>query len=141
MTRLIFGQSVRLIDSEARILTTERARFNLRPVSEKTVTTRSIEFIAYFQLEAICHHLRNLVLSHIEPGPETRKVVKSLRDEFVNRTSGKPSERIPDVTADMSPADLLTVAEVVLATNVAFLTPKELEERKRIGVYSTAMLT
>ena len=51
----------------------------------KRVTTRSVEFIAYFQLEAICRHLRNLVLNGIEPGPETRGVLKSLRDELVGR--------------------------------------------------------
>ena len=105
-------------------------------MKEKKVTTRSVEFLAYFQLEAICRLLRNLVLNGIAPGPETRNVLKNLRDEFVARTSGRPSERIPAVTPEMSPADLLAVAEVVLATNTAFLTPEELEQRKQIGFHS-----
>jgi hypothetical protein len=80
-------------------------------------------------------------LNGIEPGPETRAVLKSLRDEFVQRSTGKPTERIPEVKPETSPADLLTVAEVVLATNIAFLTPEELEQAKQIGLHSTATLT
>jgi len=102
-------------------------------MKEKDLTTRSVEFIAYFQLEAICRHLRNLVLNGIDPGPETRGILKSLRDEFVQRTTGRPSDRIPDVAPDTASADLLAIAELVLATNTAFLTPEELEERATIG--------
>lgn len=100
---------------------------------KKKLTTRSIEFIAFFQIEAVCRHLRSLVLNGIEPGPETRSVLKSLRDELVGRTTGSTSARIPAVTDQTVPADLLTIAELILATNIAFLSPEELADRNRMG--------
>ena len=102
----------------------------------KAVTTRSIEFIAQFQVEALCACLRTLILARAEPGPQTRQVVKSLRDELVSRCSGKPSERIPEVTDSTNASDLLMIAELVRATGIAFLTPEEIQERRSIGFRS-----
>jgi hypothetical protein len=105
-------------------------------ILEKKVTTRSEQFIVYFQLEAICRHLRSLLLNGIEPGPATLGIVKSLRDSSVGRTIGKASECIPEVNEKTASADLLAIAELVLATNVAFLSSEELEERARIGFHT-----
>ena len=102
----------------------------------KLLATRSVEFIAQFQIEAMCQSLRILIQSRVEPGPLTRQVLASLRDELVARCSGKPIERIPQVTEETSPADLVTIAELVKATGIAFLTPEEIQERKSIGFTS-----
>lgn len=98
--------------------------------------TRSEGFLSFFQCEAMCSHLRSLVLQGIEPGPEARDVLRSLRDDFVARTTGRPSERIPAITDETTPVDLLAVAELLLATNLAFLTPEELEERASMGFHT-----
>ena len=47
--------------------------------------------------------------------------------------TGRPSDRIPEVAEGLSPADLLAIAELALATNTAFLSTEDLEERARIG--------
>jgi len=46
---------------------------------------------------------------------------------------GSPSERIPEVSDDMGAPDLYAVAELIRATNLAFLTPEEMEERSAMG--------
>jgi len=102
----------------------------------KVIATRSEEFIADFQLEALCRSLRTMIGAHVEPGPQSRQVLQSLRDEYVARVRGKSPERIPQVTDDTSAADLLMIAELVLATVKAFLTPEEIEERKSIGFHT-----
>lgn len=100
-------------------------------------TTRSIEFIAQFQIEALCQSLRTLILARVEPGPQSRQTLKSLRDELVARTTGRPSERIPKVTDDTSASDLLVIAELVRATGIAFLSPEDIEQRNSIGLHAS----
>lgn len=99
----------------------------------KVAAKRSLEFVASFQMDAVCAVLRELVLHGIEPGPATRAVLKSLRDEFVNRTSGSVIDRIPEVSDDVGISDLYAIAELVRATNTAFLTPEEVQERSAMG--------
>jgi hypothetical protein len=95
----------------------------------KATTTRSNEFIASFQIDAVCGVLRELVLRGIEPGPEVRHIVKRLHDDFVGRATGGPIEHIPDVSDGVSASDLYAIAELIRATNLAFLTPEEIHER------------
>ena len=104
-----------------------------RKQNKKREMTRSDAFLASFQSDALCRTLQALVLNGIEPGPEARSLLKSLRDEFVARATGRPCERIPDVTDATSGADLLVIAEVLRATDIAFLTPEEIEDRAAIG--------
>ena len=111
----------------------EGAYPDLPRMKPKTTNTRSIEFIAQFQVESICQSLRTMIHARVEPGQQTRRVLQSLRDELVARCTGKPSERIPQVTDDTSSSDLLMIAELVRATGIAFLTPEEIEERRSIG--------
>jgi hypothetical protein len=99
----------------------------------KVNAKRSVGFIASFQMDALCAVLRELVLHGIEPGPATRGVLKSLRDEFVDKSSGTPIERIPEVSDDVGTSDLYAIAELVRATNMAFLTPEEMQERGAMG--------
>jgi hypothetical protein len=94
---------------------------------------RSVRFVTSFQVDALCGALRDLVLHGIEPGPATRRLLKSLRDDCVARTSGGPTQWIPEVSDDVGPADLYAIAQVVRATNMAFLTPEEMQERTSIG--------
>lgn len=92
--------------------------------------TRSNNFVASFQIEAICHALRPLVLGGIEPGPVARKTLRILRDGFVGGGSGTTVELIPEVTDELSPADLLVTAEILRVSMIAFLTPEEAEEQR-----------
>ena len=102
----------------------------------KSTTTRSDEFLAYFQHEAMCSHTRSLVLHGIEPGPQARDIIRDLRDVFVARTVGRATNQIPAITEETSSVDLLAITEVVLATTIAFLTPEELEERASMGFHA-----
>jgi len=101
--------------------------------AKKASSWRSAEFLASFQLDALCRTLEVLVLNGIEPGPQARGLLKSLRDEFRARSTGRSAERIPDISDATCAADLLVIAEVVRATDIAFLTPEEIEDRAAMG--------
>jgi len=106
-------------------------------------STRTHEFIASFQIDGVCGALQELVPHGIEPGPDLRAMLQSLRDDFVGRCKGRSIDLIPPVTDSTSGVDLLAIAEVLRATNIAFLTPDEQQERRRFDfkqkVYDNAI--
>jgi hypothetical protein len=99
----------------------------------KVTSTRTHEFLASFQIDGVCGTLQQLVPRGIEPGPELRAMLQRLRDDFVGRCTGRAIDMIPEVTSTTFAVDLLAVAEVLRATNIAFLTPDEQQERTRFG--------
>jgi hypothetical protein len=102
-------------------------------MEKQPAQSRSNEFLASFQMQALCNSLKSLIAVGTDPGPEARALLKALREEFVGRCSGRAIDRIPDVTDDTSGAALLVIAEVLFFTNLAFLTPEEAEEQRRFG--------
>jgi hypothetical protein len=104
-------------------------------LEKKPTQSRSDEFLASFQMQAMCSSLRSLVAVGADPGPEARAFLKSLRDAFVSRCSGRAIDRIPEVEDDTSGPALLVIAEILFFTNLAFLTPEEVEEQRRIGFH------
>lgn len=95
--------------------------------------TRSNRFVAWLQVEGLCVALRQLVPRGIDPGPLARAFLRSLRDGFVQSGSGLVFEHIPEVSDTTSPAELLVMAETLRSSMVAFFTPEEIQERRRIG--------
>ena len=100
---------------------------------DRPLKNRSNNFIVYFQIEGVCMALRQLVPHGVEPGPQTRQLVRNLHDGLVEVSSGKPIEHIPEVTDNTGPADLLVIAETLRSTMLAFLTPEEVKERGALG--------
>jgi hypothetical protein len=105
------------------------------PTTDRRVTNRSHEFIASFQLDAMCETLRFLLASQLEPSVLAHQLVKRLRDDFVTFGSGRAVEAIPEITEQMSPVDLYLAAEFLRYTLSAFLTPDEREERGPFGLH------
>ena len=96
-------------------------------------TTLTHEFIASFQLDGVCRALEIFVTRGIDPGDVTRSIVKALRDDCMERWSGRAMQKIPEITDTLSTAELFVVAELLRATNNSFLTPEEREERGPFG--------
>ena len=55
------------------------------------MATRSNNFVASFQIEALCHALRTLAACNLEPDNAARSVLRSLRDGFVKSGTGEQS--------------------------------------------------
>lgn len=102
-------------------------------MSERKVTTRSHEFILSFQLDGVCEAMRLMISRGLDPGSVTRRVLKALRDDFVQRCSGKAIDLIPEITDNTAPDDLYVIAELLRATNLSFLSQEEREERGPLG--------
>jgi hypothetical protein len=93
---------------------------------------RSNLFIASFQVEGLCTALRATTAVGGQPGPATLELLKSLRDAIVSVGSGLTVEHLPEVTNEMNSYDVLTTAEVLRTTILAFLSPEEAEEQRGV---------
>jgi hypothetical protein len=102
-------------------------------MEKQPAQSRSNEFLASFQMQALCNALKSLIAVGADPGPEARALLKALREEFVGRCSGRAIDRIPKVDDDTSGPALLVIAELLYFTNLAFLTREEAEEQRRFG--------
>jgi hypothetical protein len=94
------------------------------------MSTRSNNFVASFQIEALCQSLRTLAANRLEPGSAARGVLRSLRDGFVKSGTGTTVQHIPDVGDECSLADLIVIAELLRVSMIAFLTPEEADEQR-----------
>lgn len=65
-----------------------------------------------------------------EFGPETVAFLGFLRDYLVSCSSGPSTKKIPVVSSDLSSSDLMSLAELVCVTYLAFLSPEEAAEQK-----------
>jgi hypothetical protein len=90
---------------------------------------RSGLFILSFQLEGLCAALRHTVPHGLPPGRATVALLRKLYDDLDALHTGRAIERFPSIDDALSPVDVLSIAEMLRSTVVAFLTPEEREER------------
>ena len=106
---------------------------------DRTPTHRSGLFVLSFQIEGICTALRHAVPYGLPVGPLTIAMLRRFKGTFDSIAKGRPVEDLPDVDENTSPVDVLSVAEVLRATLMAFLSPEEVEERRvAIGFHPTS---
>lgn len=91
---------------------------------------RSNLFIASYQVEGLCDALRRTISVGAQPGPESLKFLKSLRDAIVSVGSGLTIEHLPEISLDMNAHDVLAAAEVLRTTIIAFLSPEEVQDHR-----------
>jgi hypothetical protein len=93
---------------------------------------RSGNFLLYYQAEGLCQALRLTMQTRQDPGPTMIAFLKTLRDCALKVGTGEPFERLPKINDNSPITDLLVAAEVIRTTMLAFLTPEEMEEQKRV---------
>jgi hypothetical protein len=97
---------------------------------------RSNLFILSYQLEGLCMGLRQTVPQGLKPDKNTIAILNNLFDHFVSISTGKFLKRLPKVSESSNPVDILVMAETLRTSALAFLSPEEISERKRIGFQS-----
>ena len=107
------------------------------PAPERLIL-RGALFIISFQLDGLCTALRYVVPAGLQPGAGTIALLRKLHDDYASISSKRPLAGFPAVDDDLSPVDVLAVAETLRSTVLAFLTPDELEDRKQVLGFSPA---
>lgn len=102
----------------------------------KPVTHRGGTFMTAFQLEGIIAAIRHSLACGQTPSAPTIQLLNRIRSDFQSAADGDPVERIPEIDESFSAADILIVAEMFHRTVMAFLTPEEAEDQKRIGFHA-----
>lgn len=101
------------------------------PEENANIIDRSALFILACQSEGLCCSLRQTVPNGLSHGPGTVSMLKKLLNDFDSLSSGKPVENFPEINESLSSTDLLTIAEVVRSSILAFLTPEEKKEHDK----------
>lgn len=92
--------------------------------------SRSGPFVLHFQLQGFCNALRLALQCGHKPGATSFQVFAKLHTEWRNQATGRQIEDFPELDANASAADLLVVAETLLASSLAFLTPEQISEKR-----------
>jgi hypothetical protein len=107
-------------------------------MSDKVTFKRNDFFVHSFQIEGLCMALRQTISLGLAPGPTSISILKSLRDRTIEISSGQWLANLPEVHSEMNAQDVLTVAEVLRTSVLAFLSPEELQEQRgTFGFHST----
>ena len=94
---------------------------------------RGALFIISYQLEGLCNGLRLTVPQGLSPGKETVAILKKLTADFASISTGRILKDMPTVSESSSPVDILIMAETLRTSVLAFLTPEEVAEHRKIG--------
>jgi hypothetical protein len=100
-------------------------------MSEGKTIDRSAFSIISFQLEGFCQALRATIPHGLEPGAGTIQILKKLRDDWAAITTGKALDDLPEVDDNLSPVDVLAMAETLRATVLSFMNPEEFVQQQR----------
>lgn len=100
---------------------------------------RSGLFIVASQLEGLCQALRVTVSHGLPTGTATVTMLKKLQNDFLSFSTGRSLQNFPDINNDLSPVDILVIAETLRMTVLSFLSPDELsDQRQAIGFAAEA---
>jgi hypothetical protein len=99
---------------------------------------RSGLFIISFQLDGLCTALRYTVPAGLQPAAGTVALLRKLYDDYASISTKRQLAGFPDINDDLSSVDLLSVAETLRSTVLAFLSPDELADRKRALGFAAA---
>lgn len=93
-------------------------------------------FIMSYQLEGLCNGLRLTVPNGLSPGKETVAILKKLQADFASISTGRILKDLPTVSETSSPVDILVLAETLRTSVMAFLSPEEVAEHRKIGFHT-----
>lgn len=88
-------------------------------------------FIISYQLAGLCHALRLTVPNGLKPGNDTLAILTKLIADFNSISSGSCLRDMPTISESSSPVDILSLAETMRMTVLAFLSPEEIREHQR----------
>jgi len=94
---------------------------------------RSGLFIISYQLEGLCNGLRLTVPHGLKPGKETIQIIEKLLADFAAILKGTLLDNLPKISESSNPVDILVFAETLRTSVLAFLSPEEVTERRKIG--------
>lgn len=89
-----------------------------------------------FQLEGIMAGLRHAIACGQTPGDLTIQWLNKIRQDFQHASDGDPITRIPEIKSGSGAADSLVIAEMFRRSVIAFLTPEEVDDQRRIGFHA-----
>ena len=92
--------------------------------------SRSGPFVLHFQLQGFCNALRFALQCGQQPEAATFLLFAKLHEEWRRQATGRQVEDFPVLDPNASAADLLVVAETLLASSLAFLTPEQIDEKR-----------
>jgi len=94
---------------------------------------RGALFIISYQLEGLCMGLRSTVPHGLSPGKESVAILKKLTADFASISTGRVLKDLPTISESSSPVDILVMAETLRTSVLAFLSPEEVAEHRKIG--------
>jgi len=96
-------------------------------------------FIISYQLEGLCNGLRLTVPHGLSPGKESVAILKKLAADFSEMAKGRVLRDLPIISESPSPVDILVMAETLRTSVLAFLSPEEVAEHRKIGFQTDSM--
>jgi hypothetical protein len=90
-------------------------------------------FIISYQFEGLCNGLRLTVPHGLSPGKETVAILKKLVVDFSEMAKGRVVKDLPTISESANPVGILVMAETLRTSVLAFLSPEEVAEHRRIG--------
>ncbi|MDR3457552.1 MAG: hypothetical protein P4N60_08910 [Verrucomicrobiae bacterium] len=103
--------------------------------SEKIIERGSL-FIVSYQLEGLCMGLRLTVPHGLSPGKESVAILKKLKADFASICTGRVLTDLPTISESSSPVDILVMAETLRTSVLAFLSPEEVAEHRKLGFHT-----